>query len=941
MNNNDRQTYIQFGVNNNVSADNINQALSESGMPKLSKIEYQRINDGTYGLKPLEYTRKWAKDLGGGLATIYGAVGEYIRNEDVRKAMNKSFNEYIDNAGAGGAILDMANMIMSPYNNLTIQKAATQPITETITDVASGSVAHPIDATINAIPFLGVTSKAIKSTKTGSNLINKGIQALDKVPGSSSVKSLIKGTKEHTTNQILNNSKIIPSAKIEELNNLNTSIKMANKDDLIVAIKNLEEGTRTGTPQQLQLTENLKKARQGIDDTLVSAGFSPNIPRELAIHQYITRTLQKQNKNIPIETIRKHFDSPYDNKVPGVSDDEMVALYKQGEELFNNGFIYPVKHSGTATTVREGFVDETTKKLSFPNARLYGTQSYDDLAKSLKATGYDDDIAGVNRYEQATGAAEQLGQTVGRKINDYKNLDLSPDEIVYSPTLLKEKIGTSIYQGKNIDNDIKELLRGLNKEELEVYKDDLYAITKNELKALERAYTNPEKNLITGITQNEAVNMAKKAALSTPRYTIGNITTNAGLNLTQGVTAPYYLKAIERMDDIPDTLKYSTTFSGYLGRGIKNVTPMSEIYKNIFKTLKEGNIKDKAIALSDAFTIPMFKFSGAAETLDRSANYMYQVERYANETKQTIKEVLNAAKEKGGNNPTFRELMDRINSSLGDYTGRNYYTPSMVTDTLSALSPFYRPYTQGARVFGHMVMDRPIRNQIFNIVPSRYGNQISETAQEEMNVTPNERYGGGFPVLPAYGKMPSRVVINPYHAYSALGEVIGNPSEALGGNLMGLAPVLGLAGKNKYNQDPVLPNQITINGRKIQLDNNGNEISESFSTRLPLTIAQSLQAYFAPVNVMNSTLLPLIATMAGKEYRKPVDTSIFGTIGDTNIPMLMQSEPTSKSKQGIENLLPMLGFYYSDTYPERKMNMRERARALRKLQQRAIRNERR
>ena len=106
-------------------------------------------------------------------------------------------------------------------------------------------------------------------------------------------------------------------------------------------------------------------------------------------------------------------------------------------------------------------------------------------------------------------------------------------------------------------------------------------------------------------------------------------------------------------------------------------------------------------------------------------------------------------------------------------------------------------------------------------------------------------------------------------------------------------------------------------------------------------MAQSLQSYVAPINQLNSFILPAIAGFTDQEYRRPVDTALFGQIGNFNIPNIIQSDPNARAKVGVENLLPMLGFTYVDTYKDRDTTMRERAQARRKLSRKEKRNSRR
>lgn len=933
-----RTEYIQFGLSNNIPIEGIDAALKESGFSPLNKSEYIQLREGTFGKSGFEKARKELSDIGGGLATIGGMLGQAIIKPDtVGKELVGNIKDYVLDKGTSGALVDFANAMLSPYNDLSLQKALTQPITETATDIGAGITAHPLNAGLDALGIGASSVSALGKTATGAKLIKKGIEAVDKVPLPKQVKSMIPGTREAKINDIINSAKQAPAYTIEQLDNLNNRIKTAKPEDISQAIKNLEEGTVTGTKEQLELTKTLKDLSKNIDNTLLEAGFNPGEARRNSYSQFITRKLQKEGKDIPVAEINKYLD---DNNyvIKDIDKSLLDNLQLEAKDLFDKGLIYPVRHKTTATMAREGLLDEATKRTAGKNAKIYGTQSYDDLAKGLKESGYDSVINKFDKAEQVKGAINEINNTLGRKVDDLANLALKEDEVVVSPRLLGEKFNTSIVQGTDISNDIKSLSRGLNKAEMERYADDLYIISKGDLKALENAYASSKAS--TGV--EKFTQMAKRSALATPRYLAGNLETNIGMNLTEGVTPLHYLKAHENMDLIPKALKRSTTFSGYLGKESRVDTKLADIYNQLFDRLKNGNGGEKLEAIQQITTTPVFKAAGNVELLDRSANYMYQAERYARETNRTIEEVLKAALKNNGNNETYRLLLNRVNNTLGDYAGRNYYLPAMANEIGQAFTPFYRPFTQGARQFLGQAVTHPIRNQLFNRIPSRYGNQISQYAEENLNVTPSDTYGGGFPVLPGYGYNPSRVIVNPFHAYSALGELATNPGEALGGNAMPFAALFGLMGKNRYGSEPRIPGQVTINGQKVQLDNNGNVVrNDSLLTKLQLAGAQSAQAYFAPVNQMNAFVLPLLAAMTNQEYRRPYDTSIFGTVGEFRIPGVMDSDPTSRAKVREENILPLLGFNYQDTYPERRYNMRDFAKAFRLMDRRKQRNNRR
>lgn len=906
-----RTEYIKFGIDNNVPPEGINNALSQYGMAPLSKTELMEINDGTFGMNVGQRFIEGVKDLGGGLATIGGMAGQALRDPDLRNEIVNNVQNYVSTHSTGDMVMDVGNALLNPYNELNVQKALTQNPVETFTDITSGIEARPFNAALDAFGLTGPAISGLAKTKTGSKLIEKGIEALDNTKIPKQIKSLIPGTKEAKINDILNTSRYAPAETIESLDNLNSTIKQAKTEDLSKAIKNLEEGILDGTKEQIELTNTLKNLSKSTDDILVKYGLDPYLVRKNAYSQYITRKLQGQNIDIPTKKVQDYLDGKIDN-IEGVTKETLDKLYLEGKDLYDKGLIYPVRHNTTETMTREGLLDEAIKQTTDKYSKLYGTQTYDDLSKTLKEKGYDSTLNKFNRVEQTSNAVDEIANTVAQKIDNIDDIKLLDDEVIISPRLLKEKFGTSLIQGTSIADDIKSLSRGLNKDEIKAYADDIYKISKDDLKAIERAYTP------SGTGVDKLVSMAKRSTLATPRYMIGNATTNIGMNLTEGVTPLHYASALVNKDLIPKSLKRSTTFSGYLGKEARTNTSINDIYNNLFNKLKNGTPTEKLEAIQEITTTPFFKSAGNAELLDRSANYIKQAERYAQETKRDINDVLKDSLKNNGNNKTYRTLLNRVNNALGDYSGINNYANQNITKFANMLTPFYRPYTQGLRQLGHQTFNNPIPNLVVNRIPASIGNDITRYAEQELNVTPDEDRSGGYPLLPRFGKMPSRVIYNPYHAYSAVGELASNPTDVLKGNLMGLAPILGLSGKNRYLQDARLPNQIDINGRKVQLDNNGNKVNTSIIDRLQLAGVQSAQAYIAPINQINSILLPTLAALTDSEYRKPYDNSLFGTINNIKIPGIMNSDEASRPIKGENNLLPLMGFYETDTYPKRK-----------------------
>lgn len=935
-----REDYIRTGIDNKLSPEQINQALIKGKFPQLSKAESIMINEGTYGTNIGQRFVKGAKDLGGGLYTATGMVGEVIANPELRKGMLKKIGDYAKDKGVGGAVVDTANLILSPYNT-SVEDIMTNSPKETLTDIAAGAYAHPFDATLDfGLPVIGKAGKIAKRIPQVAKALDKTGEVIKRIPMGKALSSILPNTPEHEINNIINTAKLTNSNIINRLDKLNVKVKSAKPEDLKVAYKNLEQGKWLGNEKQIQLTKDLKDLAKSVDEMNFKAGVNPSEARNLARTQYVTRELRDRGLDITNKDIRKLLEDK-DYKFKGVDKKEINKLYDEADKLYNEGLIVPLKHPSDIKTVREGLVEEADKlkDKGQPYSRDYGTHSYEDLANALVLKGYDSELNKISRSTKIGETVDNIAKDFGRKVTKDTIGTLGKDEVVISPELFKTKMSQSIANSENIDNDIKALSRGLNKAEIERYNGNLYIFNRKDLEAIERAFTrDASDNKIVGALEPQF----KRATLATPRYVVGNMTTNIGLNTVEGVTPLHHLYNMLHKDLIPDALRESTTFSGYLGKEGKATgsTEIGDIYKQLANRYQQGNFWDKYDTIQQMTTTPFFYMSGNIESHQRIANYIRQAEKYAKANNRTVESVLREAKKNNGNNKLFRKLYTKVQDSLGDYTGRNYYMPKWTQTATSMMAPFIRPYTQPVRNLIYHSIENPLSNQVVMRNPARIGAEITRRG-EEQNVNPNKEYGGGFPVLPSEGRYPSRVIGNPYQAYTALGELASAPAKALGGNLSGGAPFLGLAGMNRYGQQASLPNQYTVNGKKYQLDNNGNIVEQTLLDNIQLAAAQSAQAYVAPIAQANSFGLPLLSAITGQEYRRPYDNALLGTVGGFEIPKIMQSDPTARGKTTDEILLNMMGNTYSDTYKNReRLTPRELKQAKRALRRRQLRNER-
>lgn len=912
----DRQGFINSAVlQYGLTTPQVNNALKEAGYEQLNKIESSLIDNGKWGTTALERAGQNLKDIGSGLSTVISGIASH----PIKSA--KAAGSYIKEHTLPEMIGNFYNDIMRPVNldaasiGSNLAEGGVKGVVE---GAIAGAVTNPVDAALITAPVwgkgLGVTTRA---------LANRA----DKLPIPKWAKDSLRGaasTQGREINQVLRDSKLVAAPEVEDLKTINLGLQTAKKEDVAQAIKNLETGNWQGTEAQINLTNQLKNMTTKIDEMLQRHGYNPDVSRAETINQYAVRYYQGLGKDIPINDIEKLLTTPELAKKYGTTAEEVQRILQQGDKLYQEGFIRPVKHSVTAETTREGFVSEAEKKVRDPNAKMYGTQSYEDIADGIKAGAYDNLLKTLAKSNASTNAIDQMIQVAGRKLDNVDDvLKLGKDEVVFSPRLLKEKVGTALAGGENINEPLQSLTRGLNKAETAKYADDLYVLKRSDLEALQKAFNVVGKSEGLGLF-GDIAGVAKTVALATPRYIAGNATTNFLMNPITGTHIGHYAKALEnalgRLDDVPELLKRTASYQNYLGDYIPLGSGMKTVYTKLLKDLKEGDWVTKWKAINSMANTPIFGGANAIETLQRTAEYFNQAEKYAREVGKPLKQILNEAKANQGLNSTYRAINRRVEEILGDYSGRNYYAPQQVTNVANTLLPFYRPFTQAPRQFYNAITQYPVGTQLAAIAPSRLGNEWSERGKELYGIEPYETQGG-YPVLPPFGKSPGRVLYNQYHAFSPVVEMALNPMGVFTGNpFLGTIYNIG-AGRTKYGETPLPPMVYkNFDGSYSIMDNNGNVHpyipEDNPMDRVKYSVAEAIKS-LTPVNALNAYLLPDIAAMTGQSYTRPADTSVLGQVGDFKIPFLMEGG-TGRSQVGKQELyLPQLGFNYANTYPER------------------------
>lgn len=898
-----RETFIQLAIDKGASGEDINASLGRLKYDPLTRAEIQQINEGSYGLNFGQRFKKNITDITKGGATMIGQ-GIQALTHPIKEGL--PLLEKVDNylAKDPNLIRDFTNLTLSPYN-LSVEKILSQSPIESAKDIAVGAYNNPGFALLDTLPI---------TAPLASKGIQKGIKALP----DGGLKNTLRGLTPEgaNVNRILSEARATTADTIENLRNASFRLQQYAPEDLAVAIKNIEApnmGKWSGTEQQLAITKELRDMVNQTNELLVKAGANPEMMKNAAVNQYIVRNL---GTDTPLATVEKALRNKKFALENGLEPQKLKQLQEEGTRLYNEKLIQPFKHSTDADMVREGLVEESLKKQRSANAKLYGTQSYEDLAKGFIKDGYTNTINKLRTTEGAMAAIKNMADEVARKVDNLEGLKLEKSEVLVSPRLLNEKFGTSIANGEDIIGDINSLSRGLNKAERAKYADDLYIFNKQDIEALKKAY-NPRSRVL-----GDLGSIAKMGVLATPRYIAGNALTNMMIAPITGVGIRDILYTLQNMDKLPAAIKRSTAYSGYLGERLPLSAGYKDVYKQLGKDITEGNLSKKLAAINMGANYPIFKAAQTVETFQRAVEFVNQAKKYAKENNKTFEQIMREAKKNGGNNKTYREIQTRVQQYLGDYIGRNYYLPDKIQTAMELSTPFYRPITQGIRQFYNATKDYPLETQAFYRQPALASNINAEQLREEMGVEAEPTYGG-YPIKPQSGKLPGQVIYSPYHAFSPVGELLQDPINVLAGNTFAASPILPILGRNKFGERGKLPNSMeSFDGNLVMLDNNGNPTGIQLENNIPARIGtlagQYGQQFVSPITQANNYILPLLALTTGQTYKAPADTALLGQVGDLKLPFIMESNMGARPKSDIDEiLLPMVGGTIRNTYKEK------------------------
>lgn len=933
---NKREQAISGALEMGANIEQINNGLINAGQKPLSEYETTLINRDRYGQNLLERFASGAKDFGSGLSSLGGAVFQYRDNPIFRNYINKQAGNYLKDVVTGNTnpYEDFANLVLTPYGT-DVKKFVSNPI-QGIKDIGYNAAADPFNAALDLTTF---TPKG-----TLANIASK----LD-IPVVNDIRRVILPTaREKQVNNLIN---------LASTSTATNRIKMAKELENIAldsninqAVKNLTYGSIT--PETKDITNRLKQFSEKINKQMVDLGVDAGEAKKVAVGQYVLEQLDpKRTNKIYLQNVQKAIDNPTIDNVKAIglnSPTELNALVEKGSKAFDDGLIFPISQRGIKGGYDKTLVDLTDIGKGLSTQRTFGYATPEQVASYLD-TSYGQLFKEIETAQLAKNNIEELASKFGRGITPDEVNKIAKSEVIISPTEFKDGVKTLFNTGKQseLGTFAKQFSKGASNSSIKKYANDLYAVDKNDLRALANATAKYDVSTPTGKIIQAAkpiMGAFKGSVLAKVPYVAGNRIGNLSLAAIGGADYLTALKPGNIEKYIPDYLKFSTSFHG-LNPGFES-SNIVNTYKDTTRNLKRGfaELTNKELspseriagagtmikAAQDYAVRPLFQSESTLELIDRAAVYFNEAKKYARQTGTTMEDVLNKALT---DKDLQKDLISRVNNILGDYIGRNSYVNPNAYELMSLAFPFHKVITTSKDILINQLRDNPLKLQAFARIPSRYGNQL-EAMDEEIGGQPRDNdIRGGLVINPTYTKRePALKVFNDYNPliapFETLQSVIGpevRPGEGTGlagaMNLIGgnLNPVAGLfnvmKGLDQYGNPVVGPNTYTVGNKVITLDNNGNRLEQPSPDVLGAMTGYIGRNFLPLATFYNQTIGPSIGHLSGKGFYQPTNRAILGSIGDTNIPYLMEGNTKKAPIKTLRDLTrQQLGFKTRDVY---------------------------
>lgn len=931
--------------------EDINRALASGRERVLTNSEVGRLIDA--GIISPEQKVGWlpqlfsnigrnAMDTVRGIRT-FGTLGQQYLAQGGRKLRDKLANtqsgEYpvFDwiNSGIEGAVDDYLNdeSFLKYDTTKKLLKAGVNvglaPLYTDVDDIASASGKEIVDRIIpnavfglydNPIDNLPITSQATRLIPKGA--VAKGIH---KLPIPQGVKNLVETPEMKKVNSILADSKATGGVKItptlSKLDSLKTGAQLGKfKPEDVV--RNLRTGNWQGDSATINATKKMAEVSNEISDLAYQLGVPrremDNVVRANALLEQLDPTRSKGYTTGGLQRLIEDFTvgKPVETELLeiGHTPESFETALRNLDVAQDQGRLAHISQVFAGNLGDGSGINTPLRSNRYLSPQEIGTATSKQLGDVLFDTY---DFLG-HRIEDALSSNKSINEIaheLGTKVTpDYR---LKQGEAFISPMMIRDAMRTSYANpGRQLSSAIKTLNNDSAKGLLERYGDDLYKVDENWLTAVVNSQAQPPLGWL-----DSANSAFKSAQLTTPKFVTDNRLGNLNLNLMEGVGLNDYIDAWSNQSIMPSKLKQQTSYSGFLGKDASG-SPLNQATLRAFSNLIDKNASgwDRLKNFNLLFANPIISLESKLEGIDRYANMIRQAKRKGGDWKGIIKQT--------EDNPSlYRELNDKVNSSLGDYAGRNYFINPVGQQALSTLYNFYKYPAQSGRVLLNQAKNRPLAFEGFVNAPAQAGNEFNQLQEDAYGVLPNSFKGGVIAQLPL--RRNEGYVVDSYQAspITAPLEVVGSIANGKWDEAINLSPILSdfdevVNFKNPYGSPASTPNTVNSYGNMVGLNDEGIPVREMVNPTLidKARLAGSLFAnqMVVPVVQLNRWIDPWYAYGSAQPLYRRFDTSILGQVGDSQtIPFLREGNKMRPARLGFEDLIEnMMGTERYQAYPE-------------------------
>lgn len=909
----DRNKFIQSALDSGYNRQQINEFLLSKNEKGLSKLEQTYIDNGVFGKNILERTAEGGKNFIQGLGSIGGMVGlgatDLLRRtlgEDTTGTPGRVITDNAKSAIKGygsklvnnetNPIADAINLILPP--GMSLEGLKNTPIETVKQTIAEGS-SDPFMTGLYIAP--GVPKGSVAKAASKLPIVGK----------SSLRKGILPTNEERKINEILN-LKELKAAKTEgKVSKIQEELKTLPQGELEQVVKNLTTGE--WTPGTEKTTLRVKELLDNLNKDYLALGKAEDSQATMAINQKIKSVLDPEGtKKITDADIKNAILEPTTKRLEklGVDEDTLAKITESASNLYDQGKITAIPQRGLNKNTGITNVDLSNMEQGTATADRYlGTASFKEIADNfpeIMRKSYNV----IDETMAAKQGINEIVKTQGRKVSLDEINKLAKGERVISPKSFSNDTKL-IETSEDLSKAVSKLNKLSETEDISKYSKDLFAVPESTLEAFGRAYGIDSKGFATKIlsTFNEPWRLWTRQILNSVPYIVGNRIANTTLNTIEG-SLPQYLSVMKKgltgeiKGLIPDYIRQSSSFGGinpdFMAEGL--LKQQQRQWNKAGELIKSDSNINKAIGIADRLSqltggTVIGSTESTLELIDRTANYFHQAAEYGKQIGKTRDEILNLART---DEALQRKLINKVNETMGNFIGKNYFVDANSRAYAKLISPFYKVGANMRDVMAKQLRDRWLNTYATTIGPSRFGADISTFIDNQANQPTDNDLRGGITTGFTYSKLfPSQKTYNNYNPFAAVGDIgletilsdnRGRTGLASIGEKLSTNPAAqilnALQGKDMYGNTAVGPNTYTVNGKVVTLDDNGNEIKQD--PDYVAAVTQVGKTLFPAASWVNKTILPVAATIMGKDYYTPTSRSMFGQIGDTSIPYLSE-----------------------------------------------------